>query len=104
MARSRSFSLQLHRRIAEHLRERPELLERARQRVESHVYASTHSDYASRWRALLSGPIEALLETLTADTDDAQAMRQTSPLTFVLSSRERYEIWKATRQHDPRAA
>jgi hypothetical protein len=104
MHRSRSFSLQLHSRIAEHLRERPELVERARQRVESEVYASTHSEYAERWRTLLRGPLDDLLQTLTAETDDAQAMRQTSPLTFVLSTRERYAIWKATRQNDPRAA
>jgi hypothetical protein len=53
---------------------------------------------------LLEGPIDEVLRVLTADTDDAQAMRQTSPLTFVLSQRARYEIWKATRQNDPRAA
>ena len=104
MHRSRSFSLALHRKIAERLRERPELVERARRRVDSEVYAGTHHEYAARWRALLEGPIDEVLRVLTADTDDAQAMRQTSPLTFVLSQRERYHIWKATRQNDPRAA
>ena len=90
MHRSRSFSLELHRKIAERLRERPELVERARRRVDSEVYAGTHHEYAARWRALLEGPIDEVLRVLTADTDDAQAMRQTSPLTFVLSQRERY--------------
>ena len=93
--RSRSFSLELHRKVAERLRERPELVERALRRIESAVYAGTHHDYAARWRALLEGPIDEAVRVLTADTDDAQAMRQTSPLTFVLSQRERYEIWKA---------
>jgi hypothetical protein len=102
--RSRSFSLALHRKIAERLQERPELVERARRRVDSEVYAGTHHEYAARWRALLEGPIDEVLRVLTADTDDAQAMRQTSPLKSNLFAIKNFDAGKVAQalMRDPK--
>ena len=97
--RSRAFSIQLHAKVAQRLAEDPRLLDLARARLDA-----MHPEYAAKWRALLDGAAHVLFATLVEDSDDAQALRQTSPFAFVLTSRERYVIWKAHRSHDSRAA
>jgi len=101
--RPRIFSLALYKRVVERLAEEPSLIQRAADRIDSPTYSPTHAAYASRWRALLAGPRDELLAKLVEDSDDAQSLRQASPFAFVLTSRERYAIWKACRR-DARAA
>lgn len=103
VSRPRIFSLALYERVVERLAEEPSLIQRAAARIDSPTYSHTHAAYASRWRALLAGPRDELLAKLVEDSDDAQSLRQASPFAFVLTSRERYAIWKACRR-DARAA
>jgi len=48
-----------------------------------------HSRYAEEWEALLTGPRTRLRAAITADNDEAAALRQSSPLAGALSEAER---------------
>lgn len=48
-----------------------------------------HPRYAHAWRELLSGPRPLLRRAITADDDEAAALRQSSPLAGALSEPER---------------
>ncbi|MBS1869165.1 MAG: hypothetical protein JSS99_05835 [Actinobacteria bacterium] len=50
-----------------------------------------HPRYADAWEALLSGPRRRLRAAITADDDEAAALRQSSPLAGALGERERRE-------------
>jgi hypothetical protein len=48
-----------------------------------------HPRYADAWEALLDGPRPRLADAIVADSEDAAALRQSSPLAGALSERER---------------
>jgi hypothetical protein len=64
----------------------------------------TSEHYAAEWRALLVGPIDALTLVLVADSEQALALRQTSPFTGVLRPKERWAIWKRVRSEFKRSS
>ena len=53
--------------------------------------------YAARWLALLDGSREVLLATLVDEREDAVALRQSTPFTFVVGPRERWRLWREVR-------
>jgi hypothetical protein len=53
-----------------------------------------HPRYADAWEALLAGPRARLREAITADDDEAAALRQSSPLAGALSESERRRVWE----------
>lgn len=83
-------SLALHALVADRTREDPEVLERARERVVSWLEAGgpVARRSADRWRELLDGPRDVLLEMLVAPTRRRRA-------TFARSRRSR--AWSRTR-------
>jgi hypothetical protein len=95
-------SLALHRAVAERLREQPEQVTLARQRVASWQRERAVSDaYARAWSEALDGPWESLLALLTDAGPAATALRQVSPFAGILSPRERWRIledWSARRE------
>jgi hypothetical protein len=88
-------SLAYHRAVAERLRGRPELIERARARVESWLaQGPVHPVHARRWARLLTLPLEQLADALVDPSEDARELRQVSPFAGALSARERWAIWR----------
>ena len=83
----------LHLEVGKKLLRQPELLEHARSRLAkmriTTPYAKT---YLERWDDLLSGPIEAVLQVLGADDEDAKALRHASPFAGLLSEQERLVV------------
>lgn len=90
-------SLALHRLIAERVRSDPALIVAARDRLARWSAGGALSPaYVARWTQVLSDPA-ALHVVLTADTEDARALRQTTPFSFVVPPRERWRIWRETK-------
>ena len=92
-------SLALHQAVAERLRADPLQVDRARARVEDALRTgSTHRYYAERWLELLSGPLETLCAVLVSTTEEATALRQTTPFAGVLDPATRWRIWRGVRE------
>jgi len=83
----------LHLEVGKKLLRKPELIDAARgrlQRMQATVpYAKP---YLERWKNLLSGPIEPVLQVLGAYDEDAKALRRVSPFAGLLDERERITI------------
>jgi hypothetical protein len=95
-------SLELARRIARALPRHPECLDVARANLDR--WAEQNSDspgllrcYAE-WRAILSRPVSEICWLLTAETDEGQRLRQSSPFVGVLSPSEVWEIKRHARE------
>ncbi len=92
-------SLAYHVEVARRIAADASLVARARLTVDDLVSRGVlHSEYASRWKSLLNGPIETLVATLEADDDSSAALRKTSPFAGVIRARERWSMWKQTRR------
>jgi hypothetical protein len=92
-------SLAYHRVIAARIAERPALVERARARMLEWGARHTLSvGYVERWLELLDGPRERLLRVLVEDSEDARALRQSTPFAGVLDARERRAIHRQVRE------
>lgn len=86
-------SIALHARIAELIDADPEVLARARERVEAwsqdgHVAGT----YVEGWRELLGLPLPELRRALVDPGERAKALRQVSPFAGALDARERWRI------------
>jgi hypothetical protein len=91
-------SLAAHCEIARRLELDPKLLVAASARLEQSIAQGTTSQYyAERWRALLQGPLEILTASLKSPLEDAKALRQATPFSGVLTSQERWLLWKQVR-------
>ena len=77
-------SLELARRIAAGLSEHPEWLDLARLNLERWTRRYRNAPGLLRcyaeWRQLLAHPLAEISTTLTRETDEAQRLRQSSPL------------------------
>lgn len=91
-------SIALHAAIVQRLRSNPAILERARARVQAWRRSGTiHPAYAEAWIALLSQRTEELCAALVDPSEEARAMRQSSPFAGALDSRTRWAIWREVR-------
>jgi len=101
-------SLELARRVAAGLPTHPEWLELARANLErwsrlNHQAPGLLRCYAE-WRQLLSRPLKEITAILTADSGEAQRLRQNSPFAGVLRPEEVWEIKSRLRGHATTAA
>jgi len=88
-----------HSAIAERLRREPEILDRARRRVQGWIGTGDRAPfYARRWAEILAGAPEAVAAFLVERSELADELRQSSPFAGALDPRERWEIWRATRE------
>ena len=86
-------SLALHREVARRLRERPELLARARGRVEAWRRSGcVAAPWVAAWSEVLSGPLGDIVAVLTDPGERASDLRQCSPFAGALEPRERWRI------------
>jgi len=91
-------SLALHREVARKLRERPELLDAARERVRSWLESGCASrHWAEAWNEALEGSLDDVIALITDASQRARDLRQTSPFAGVLDPRERWEILRRVR-------
>ena len=91
-------SIALHRGVAAALREKPQLLSRARARVEGWIAdGSVPLVYAQGWAELLSLPLDRLTDLLVDPGEQMQALRQCSPFAGALDPKTRWRILRETR-------
>jgi hypothetical protein len=95
-------SLAAHRLIAERLAGEPELLERARARVEGWLTEGSRP-YAAAWRELLAADAVAVAQAITEDSERGRALRQCTPFAGALEPRERWRLWAAVREEFERS-
>lgn len=88
-----------HSVIAERLRDHPEILESARQRVEGWLASSEGARfYARKWAEILSGEAPSVAAFLVERSGLATELRQSSPFAGALRPQERWRIWRETRE------
>ncbi len=91
-------SLAYHRRVAEFLPTRPDLLLIARQRAQEWAASGGHhAPYAREWLRLLALPLDQLLAKLVDPSQPARDLRQATPFAGALDPRERWTLWKDVR-------
>ena len=89
-------SLELHRLVAERLREDPRLVDAARERARGWLTdGSVAARWAEAWLEVLDRPLEALATILTDPGEWARQLRQTSPFAGVIDPRSRWETWRS---------
>jgi hypothetical protein len=92
-------SLAYHRRVAELLRSRPELITQARERARGWAASGErHAPYAAQWLLILEGPIEQIVASLTDPSERGRALRQATPFAGALDPRERWRLWREVRE------
>jgi hypothetical protein len=100
-------SLEIARRIAAQLHQRPELLELARRNLNRALELNKDAAGLVRcyreWLEILERPMAEIASILTAETDEGQRLRQNSPFAGALPPEEVWEIKRQLR-HDQNAA
>src|SRR4051794_36284637 len=92
-------SVAYHRVIAERLQSRPEILESARRRVQEWLDSRANTPfYARKWAEILSGDVASIAAFLVERSELADELRQSSPFAGALNPRERWSIWRETRE------
>jgi hypothetical protein len=92
-------SVAYHGLIAERLREQPEVLEMARRRVETWLASGDRAPfYARQWARILAGDVSSIAAFLVERSELADELRQSSPFAGALHPRERWKIWRETRE------
>lgn len=92
-------SVSYHQAIAERLEGEPEILENARRRVEEWLAAGDEPPfYARKWAEVLGRDASKIAEFLAERSELATELRQSSPFAGALRPRERWKIWRETRE------
>lgn len=91
-------SIAYHRAVAERLADDPRLLETARARVRAWCAGAAVPHYAQAWSAILVRPLPEILAFLVDPGEHARELRQSTPFAGILPPRERWRIWRGTRE------
>lgn len=92
-------SVAYHRHVAARMRQDPKVLEQARRRVRAWLdNLDPIPRYARRWHEILAGDVGSIAAFLEQRNDEADELRQSSPFAGVLDARERWHIWRETKQ------
>jgi len=91
-------SLAFHREIARRILDDPAVLERARQRVKQWLAENPERPHVRAWDEILSEDAGSVAAFLVESSERAEELRQSSPFAGVLNARERWAIWRDTRQ------
>lgn len=92
-------SIAYHRVIAERMLRQPEIREKALQRVQTWMASAAEAPfYARKWAEILTGDLSSIAAFLTARSELAFELRQSSPFAGVLTPEERWRIWRETRE------
>lgn len=96
--RSEARSIAYHRSIADRLRSESTLLENARARVKEWLVTKPDAPYVRAWQDVLGGDVESIAAFLIDPGERACELRQSSPFAGALSARERWRIWRETKE------
>ncbi len=89
-------SLALHQEVARRLLARPELLERAKRRVDGWATdGSVHPHWVAVWQELLARPVTEVAAAIVEESERGVDLRQTSPFAGVLDPATRWRILRA---------
>ena len=89
----------LHREVARRVRERPELLDEARARVEGWLRdGSVAQPYARAWCEILSSDLGRILDAIVDPSERGRDLRQCSPFAGILDARTRWRILDELRE------
>ncbi len=91
-------SLAFHSVIAGRLIQDPTILENARRRVREWMAHTPRRPFARAWEKVLAGDAASVAAFLVDRGELAEELRQSSPFAGVLDARERWRIWRETRQ------
>lgn len=92
-------SIAMHAAIGELLRADPTRLRKAKLRVQSWLAeGSVPSAYAEQWQAILSRPLDAVIQAIIDPSQEGRALRQVSPFAGFLAPRERWRIRREVAQ------
>jgi hypothetical protein len=96
-------SLALHRLVADKIRHDPALFERARATLARWrtTAGPASQPYLEEWERLMNQGVEDCLAVAVDDSERATALRQSSPLSVLLTNRERFaflENWKQSHE------
>lgn len=95
-------SVAYHRAIAARLRDEPEILVAARQRVRDWSSRAVVPHFAREWEGILAGDVDSIQAFLVERSERASELRQSSPFAGALGSRERWRLWREARAGVPR--
>lgn len=87
-------SLAYHEVVASRLVDQPELMRRARERVDAWLMQVPPPHHAVAWAEKLSGSLESLRIFLVDDGEQARELRQSTPFAGALDPRERWRLWR----------
>ncbi|MGH9379796.1 MAG: hypothetical protein ACRD2Z_04180 [Thermoanaerobaculia bacterium] len=91
-------SLALHAAVAKWLHKDPEVLARARTKLDEWLTRGGRSTPLwTRWREILDRPVDEIASFLTERSEDAAWLRQASPFAGVLPPQERLRILRQVR-------
>ena len=91
-------SVAYHRAIAERMGQQPEILENARRRVRTWLDVGAPPPfYARKWAEVLAGDLASITAFLGERSELADELRQSSPFAGALKPRERWQIFRETR-------
>jgi hypothetical protein len=91
-------SIAYHQAIADRLRQQPEVLEMARERVNGWLASSaTPRFHARKWAEVLAGDVSSIAAFLVERSELAYELRQSTPFAGALKPQERWKIWRETR-------
>jgi hypothetical protein len=92
-------SVEYHRLIAERLLREPKILETARSRVAGWLTSRDQVPfYARKWAEILASDAATVAAFLVDRGELATELRQSSPFAGAISPRERWRIWRETRE------
>ena len=88
-------SIALHRAIAAKLRANPELIAIALDNLDRWTPTLPRSrPYFERWREILHRPLAEILELLTEESEQMNALRQATPFAGIREHAERWAIYE----------
>jgi hypothetical protein len=91
-------SVAYHRAIAEKLLQQPEIVEKARRRVQEWMASRAEPPfYARKWEEILASDISTIAAFLVERSELADELRQSTPFAGALDPQERWKIWRETR-------
>jgi hypothetical protein len=92
-------SIAYHQAIADRLRQQPEVLEMARERVKGWLASSANPQFhARKWAEILAGDVSSIAAFLVERSELAYELRQSTPFAGALKPQERWKIWRETRE------
>jgi hypothetical protein len=88
-------SLAFHAAIAERIKNNPELINTAKETIARWELNSPHIvSLMKKWKDLLSGPIDILVQKITSQSEEMTNLRQSTPFTRILTPAERKKIYE----------